>query len=76
MTEDYDDFIGIYAGSISREDCVSIIAATDRFFETSPPQNITEGAAQTPFLEFTRLDYSLNATVHLPDAAKIVEHAL
>ena len=76
MTEEYKDFIGIYESSISREDCEAIIKDTEEFLETSPRENITAGAAQTPFLEFTRLDYSLNANKHLPKAAKIVDDAL
>jgi hypothetical protein len=76
LTEEYDDFIGIYAHSVSREDCDRIIRDVEKFFETSPKESITAGAAQTPFLEFTRLDYSVNATVHLPEAARIVDEAL
>lgn len=76
MTEDRDDFIGIYEGAISREDCDRLIGEIDRFLDSAPRQNVTAGAAQTPFLEFTRLDYSLNATVHLPEAAGIVDAAL
>jgi hypothetical protein len=76
MTEEYDDFIGIYEGAISRADCEEIILESERFFATSPKQNITAGAAQTHFLEFTRLDYSLNASRHLPAAAGIIDNAL
>lgn len=76
MTDEYRDFIGIYENSISREDCDRIIEASERFFEGSAKENITAGAAQTPFLEFTRLDYSFNASAHLPEAAKIVDEAL
>lgn len=76
MTEEYEDFIGIYEGAISREDCDRIIRDAERFFETSPSENITAGAAQTPMLEFTRLDHSFNATAHLPQAARIVDEAL
>ena len=76
MTEDYDDFIGLYAASISPDVCARIVAEFDRFLAEAPKQAITAGAAQTPFLEFTRLDYSLNATVHLPKIAGIVDAAL
>jgi 2OG-Fe(II) oxygenase superfamily len=76
VTEEYRDFIGIYPGALSREDCKKIIEAADRFFKTSPKEHITAGAAQTPFLEFTRLDYSLNATIHLPNAGSMVDAAL
>lgn len=76
LTEEYDDFIGIYRHSVSREDCDRIIKDVERFFETSPKESITAGAAQAPFLEFTRLDYSVNASVHLPEAARIVDQAL
>lgn len=76
MVEEYDHFIGIYANAISREDCATIIRASDRFLETSPRENITVGAAQTPMLEFTRLDYSFNASVHLPEVARVVDEAL
>jgi len=73
---DDDDFIGIYDGAITREDCERIIGEIDRFLERAPRQDVTVGAAQTPFLEFTRLDYSLNASVHLPEAARVVDNAL
>jgi hypothetical protein len=76
MTEGDDDFIGIYEGAITRDDCDRIIAEMDRFLENAPRQDITVGAAQTPFLEFTRLDYSLNASVHRPELAAIVDAAL
>jgi len=76
MTEDYEDFIGVYEGAISREDCGRIILAADAFFDKSANPDVTAGAAQTPMLEFTRLDYSFNASMHLPDAARIVDEAL
>lgn len=76
LTEEYDDFIGIYERSVSREDCDRIISDVERFFETSPKGSVTAGAAQAPFLEFTRLDYSVNASAHLPEAAGIVDEAL
>lgn len=76
MTDEYRDFIGIYRNAVSPEDCHKIIEDSERLFETSPKQTITAGAAQSPFLEFTRLDFSFNATVHLPEAAKIVDEAL
>jgi hypothetical protein len=76
VTAKYQDFIGIYENAVSREDCASIIEDTEKFFETSPKQNVLLGAAQSPFLEFTRLDYSLNANQHLPKAAQVVDEAL
>jgi hypothetical protein len=76
MTEENEDFIGIYEGAVSREDCVRIIREADLFFAKSPRENITAGATQTPMLEFTRLDYSFNASVHLPEVARIVDEAL
>jgi hypothetical protein len=76
MTDDYRDFIGIYENSIGREDCSRIIEESERLFEAAPKQTVTAGAAQTPFLEFTRLDYSFNASVHLPKIAAIVDEAL
>jgi hypothetical protein len=76
MTAKYQDFIGIYENAISREDCDRIIKDTERFFESSPKENVLVGAAQTPFYEFTRLDYSLNANQHLPKAAEVVDEAL
>jgi hypothetical protein len=76
MIDEYRDFIGIYENSISRANCERIIEDAERFFETSPKENITAGAAQTPFLEFNRLDYSLNASVHLKEAARLVDDAL
>lgn len=75
-SDETDDFIGIYPNAIGREDCARIIAEIDRFLAQAPPQNVTAGASQTPFLEFTRLDYSLNATTHLPAIAKLVDDAL
>jgi hypothetical protein len=76
MTEEHDDFIGIYAGALGREACGRIIEDSERFFETAPRQSVTAGATQTPMLEFTRLDHSFNATVHLPEAARLVDEAL
>jgi hypothetical protein len=76
MTEDRDDFIGIYPSAISRSDCESIVAETERFFAQGPKQHIVAGAAQTPMLEFTRRDYSFDASVHLPHVAHIVDEAL
>ena len=72
----YEDFIGIYENVISREDCDGIIAEIERFFETSPKENVLSGAAQMPFREFTRFDFSLNANKHLPKAAEVVDDAL
>jgi len=76
MTAQNQDFIGIYENVISREDCSRIITDIEKFFETSPKENVQLGAAQTPFLEFSRLDYSLNANQHLPKAAEVVDAAL
>lgn len=76
MAERYEDFIGIYEGAISRADCDRIIKESETFFETSPQENITAGAAQMPMLEFTRLDYSFNASVHLPAVGNLVDEAL
>lgn len=76
MADQYEDFIGIYKGAISRENCDRIIKDSERFFEASPRENITAGAAQTPMYEFTRLDYSFNATVHLPEVGRLVDEAL
>ena len=70
-----DDFIGIYDKAVSREDCDRIIRDSEQFFETSP-NHVLAGASQMPMLEFTRLDYSFNASVHLPAAAEIVDEAL
>ena len=76
MRQEHEDFIGIYENSISREDCDRIIRDAETFFETSPQENIRAGAAQTGMFEFTRLDYSFNASIHLPQTAKIVDEAL
>ena len=76
MIEDHDDFIGIYESAISREDCARIVAEIDRFLESAPKQKVLAGAAQTPFLEFTRLDFSFNATAHAPAVARVVDDAL
>lgn len=76
MTENYTDFIGVYENAISREDCDRIIRDSEQFFETAPKEKLTAGAAQTPMLEFTRLDYSFNASMHLKDVAEIVDEAL
>lgn len=76
MSDEYDHFIGIYANAVSRENCERIIKDCDRFLAESPRENVTRGAAQTPMLEFTRLDYSFNASIHLPEAARIVDEAL
>ena len=74
--EEQDDFIGIYANAVSRDDCARIIEECDRFLERSPSGSVTAGAAQMPMLEFSRLDYSFNASVHLPAVARIVDDAL
>lgn len=77
MAEEQDDFIGIYPDAISRDDCSRIIDDSERFFESSSArEHVLAGARQTPMLEFTRLDYSFNASVHLPEAARIVDEAL
>lgn len=76
MTEESEDFIGVFEGAVSREDCDRIIKEADSFFARSPRENITAGAAQMPMLEFTRLDYSFNASIHLPEVARIVDEAL
>src|SRR5690606_21997770 len=56
--------------------CARIIEECDRFLERSPSGSVTAGAAQMPMLEFSRLDYSFNASVHLPAVARIVDDAL
>jgi hypothetical protein len=76
MTEQHTEFIGIYSSCISTEVCNGIIQAADRVFAKSSRDIVTPGAQQTPLVEFDRHDYSLNATVHLPQAAKIVDDAL
>jgi hypothetical protein len=76
MAEDHDDFIGVYAGAIPRDDCARIVTEIDRFLAGAPRQNVLAGAAQTPFLEFTRLDFSFNANTHAPAIAKLVDEAL
>lgn len=76
MAEQADNFIGIYEAAISREACDSIIRDAEKFFDSSAGKNVDVGATQMPTLEFGRLDFSFNATLHLPGAAKIVDEAL
>jgi hypothetical protein len=76
MSEEHDDFIGIFENAVSREDCNRIIKDCDEFLQKTPSGSITAGAAQMPMLEFSRLDYSFNATVHLPQVARIIDDAL
>jgi hypothetical protein len=76
MTDQYTDFIGIYPNCISKEACDSIIKDADRHFEAPSPQIVARGAAQMPMLEFGRLDFTLNGSLHLPKSAKIVDDAL
>jgi hypothetical protein len=78
MTQENDDnFIGIYEHAIAADDCTRIIADAESFFAASSNEKkVDTGAAQMPMLEFARLDYSFNASVHLPETAKIVDEAL
>jgi len=76
VTEKYLDFIGIYEGAVSRSDCTEIVNEIDGFLESARRENVLAGAAQTPFLEFTRLDYSFNANRHRPACAEVVDRAL
>ncbi len=76
MKVEYTDFIGIYSSRISREICDGIIQSAEKIFAASPRHIVTPGSQQTPLVEFDRHDYSLNATVHLPQAARIIDEAL
>jgi hypothetical protein len=76
LQHEYREFIGCYSGCLTEDACARIIAAAEPLFQTQPRNVVTQGAAQMPTFEFGRLDYSFNATLHLPAAAKIVDDAL
>lgn len=76
MTSDQEHFIGTYPNVIGRDVCARIIAEADRLFASPSHQAVTRGAAQMPMVEFGRLDFSFNASVHLPAVAKVVDDAL
>jgi hypothetical protein len=76
LQADYRDFIGFYSGCLSREVCSRIIKEAEPLFEARARKIVTQGAEQMPTFEFGRLDYSFNATVHLPSAAKLIDDAL
>ena len=76
MQAEYRDFIGFYSSCLSREACAGIIRDAEPVFEARARRVVTQGAEQMPTFEFGRLDYSFNATLHLPAAARIVDDAL
>ena len=72
MQAEYRDFIGFYSSCLSKEVCSRIIKDAEPLFEARPRKVVTQGAEQMPTFEFGRLDYSFNATLHLPATAKII----
>ena len=76
MEADYHDFIGFYSNCLSKEVCSRIIKDAEPLFEARARKVVTQGAEQMPTFEFGRLDYSFNATLHLPAAAKLVDDVL
>jgi hypothetical protein len=76
LQAEYRDFIGFYSSCLSKEACAGIIKDAEPLFEARPRKVVTQGAEQMPTFEFGRLDYSFNATLHLPRAAKIIDDVL
>jgi hypothetical protein len=76
LQADYRDFIGFYSNCLSKEVCSRIIKDAEPLFEARARKIVTQGAEQMPTFEFGRLDYSFNATLHLPAAAKLVDDVL
>ena len=76
MQADYRDFIGFYSNCLSKEACSRIIKDAEPLFEARPRKVVTQGAEQMPTFEFGRLDYSFNATLHLPATAKLIDDVL
>ena len=59
-----------------QETCSRIIEDAEPLFEARPRKIVTQGAEQMPTFEFGRLDYSFNATLHLPATAKLIDDVL
>jgi hypothetical protein len=76
LQAEYRDFIGFYSSCLSRETCAGLIKSAEPLFEAQPRKVVTHGAEQMPTFEFGRFDYSFNATLHLPAAARIIDDVL
>lgn len=76
MNSEYKDFIGIYDGALTSDECDAVLLDIKHVFITADPSFILHGEQQFNGSRLKRYDFSFHGEAGAPNAANIIKQKL